>query len=113
MTCDFTWAMLGDSAPLSVASKWYFDRLVQLVTQEPKPDMIQIESPCHDGVHCHCPVGRGVALRRWRKDRELFEIPLPCMLSPKTNGIVLGSGRSTSSIPAEMLRIQALEHPRR
>ena len=39
--------------------KWYFDRLAQLVTQEPKPDMIQIESPYHDGVYCQCSVCQG------------------------------------------------------
>jgi len=51
-------------------------------------------------------IGRGVALRRWRKDSEMFDIPLRCMLPPKTDGLILGSGRSTSSVPAEMLRIQ-------
>lgn len=39
--------------------RWYFDRLVQLVTQEPKIDMIQIESPYHDGVYCRCSVCQG------------------------------------------------------
>ena len=51
-------------------------------------------------------VGRGVAHRKWRKDREYFDVPLRCMLPPKTDGLVMGSGRSTSSAPAEMLRIQ-------
>jgi len=39
--------------------KWYFDRLTELVTREPKIDMIQIESPYHDGVYCRCPVCQG------------------------------------------------------
>ena len=39
--------------------QWYFDRLTALVTREPKIDMIQIESPYHDGVYCHCEVCRG------------------------------------------------------
>lgn len=49
----------GDCPRDPLVRKWYFDRLAQLVTQEPKPDMIQIESPYHDGVYCHCPVCRG------------------------------------------------------
>ena len=51
-------------------------------------------------------VGRGVASRKWHKDREYFDIPLRCMLPPATDGLILGSGRSTSSTPAELLRIQ-------
>ncbi len=39
--------------------KWYFDRLTELVTREPKLDMIQIESPYHDGAYCPCPVCQG------------------------------------------------------
>jgi len=39
--------------------KWYLDRLAYLVTREPRIDMIQIESPYHDGVYCPCPICRG------------------------------------------------------
>ena len=39
--------------------KWYSDRLVELATREPKIDMIQIESPYHDGCYCQCPTCRG------------------------------------------------------
>ena len=51
-------------------------------------------------------VGRGVARGRHRKDSEFFDIPLRCMLPPATDGLIMGSGRSTSSDPAELLRIQ-------
>jgi hypothetical protein len=39
--------------------KWYFDRLVELVTRAPKIDMIQIESPYHDGTYCQCSTCQG------------------------------------------------------
>ncbi|NLS90691.1 MAG: FAD-dependent oxidoreductase [Planctomycetaceae bacterium] len=51
-------------------------------------------------------VGRGVALSKWRKESELFDVPLRCMLPRTTDGLIIGSGRSTSSTPAEVLRIQ-------
>jgi len=49
----------GDCPRDPKVRKWYFDRLADLVTREPKIDMIQIESPYHDGSYCKCPVCRG------------------------------------------------------
>jgi len=51
-------------------------------------------------------VGRGVAHPKWRKESGFFDIPLRCMLPPATDGLIVGSGRATSSTPAELLRIQ-------
>jgi len=49
----------GDCPRDPKVRKWYFDRLVELVTSEPKIDMIQIESPYHDGIYCQCKVCQG------------------------------------------------------
>jgi len=49
----------GDCPRDPEVRKWYFDRLMELVTQEPKIDMIQIESPYHDGCYCQCEICQG------------------------------------------------------
>lgn len=53
-------------------------------------------------------VGRGVASARWCKDSPTFDVPLRCMLPPKMDGLIVGSGRSVSSDPAELLRVQSV-----
>lgn len=53
-------------------------------------------------------VGWGVALKRWRKDRDIFDIPLRCMLPKGVEGLIAGSGRSVSSTPSEMLRVESV-----
>ncbi|NLX95072.1 MAG: hypothetical protein GXY83_02730 [Rhodopirellula sp.] len=63
----------GDCPRDPKVRQWYFDRLTQLVTQEPKPDMIQIESPYHDGVYCQCPVCQGTK-NPYPEDRLLEEM---------------------------------------
>jgi len=51
-------------------------------------------------------VGRGVTIKRWGAGSETFDVPLRCMLPPNVEGLIIGSGRSTASNPAELLRIQ-------
>ena len=49
----------GDCPRDPQVRKWYFDRLAELATRKPLVDMVQIESPYHDGVDRHCPVCQG------------------------------------------------------
>lgn len=35
--------------------RWYFNRLVELITREPLVDGICLETPEHDGIACPCP----------------------------------------------------------
>jgi ribulose 1,5-bisphosphate synthetase/thiazole synthase len=53
-------------------------------------------------------VGWGVALRKWCSDQDIFDVPLRCMLPKDVEGLIVGSGRSTSSTPAEMLRVESV-----
>jgi len=53
-------------------------------------------------------VGWGVPRPRWKKDRDVFDVPLRCMLPAEVEGLVVGSGRSVSSTPAEMLRVESV-----
>lgn len=51
-------------------------------------------------------VGRGVLVEKGRlyvTDRT-FDIPLRCLMPQNVDGLLIGSGRSTSSVPAELLR---------
>ena len=34
--------------------RWYFNRLVELITREPRIDGIALETPEHDGIRCPC-----------------------------------------------------------
>ncbi len=53
-------------------------------------------------------VGWGVPRPQWRKDRDRFDIPLRCLLPRDVEGLIVGSGRSASSTPAEMLRVESV-----
>ena len=53
-------------------------------------------------------VGWGVPRPQWRKDRDVFDVPLRCMLPTGVEGLIVGSGRSVSSKPAEMLRVESV-----
>jgi hypothetical protein len=51
-------------------------------------------------------IGRGVVVQRGKlhiTDR-MFDIPLRCVLPPRVDAILIGSGRSASCYPAELLR---------
>ena len=53
------------------------------------------------GQHFEDAVGRGVTY-----GRAPYDLPLRCMLPSTVDGLIIGSGRSTSSDPAERLRVQ-------
>jgi len=53
-------------------------------------------------------VGRGVKIQQrplYRTD-ETFDVPLRCLLPREIDGLLVGSGRSASCVPAELLRVQ-------
>jgi len=52
-------------------------------------------------------VGRGVLVgnRRLYVTDKTFDVPLRCLLPDDVDGLIIGSGRSTSSAPAELLRV--------
>jgi hypothetical protein len=51
-------------------------------------------------------IGRGVVVGKGqlRITNETFDIPLRCILPPRIDGLLIGSGRSASCMPAELLR---------
>ena len=63
----------GDCPRNPEVRKWYLARLAELVSREPRIDMIQIESPYHDGVYCRCPVCNGTK-NAYPEDKMLEEM---------------------------------------
>lgn len=61
------------------------------------------------GLPFNDTVGWGVVRKpEWRKDRDFFDVPLRCMLPTGVENLIIGSGRSVSSVPAEMLRVESV-----